>query len=399
MELVTQKHFGPKRMLVMLAFLSAFTAMTTDIYLPALPQMVDALATTRTQVNLSLSLFFIAFAFGLLLWGPLSEKYGRKKILLIGLSLYIFSSIICAFTENINQLIAARVFQAVGASAATAIATALVKDTYGNGSQRARVLAIIMSMVIIAPIIAPVVGAQLLKLASWRAIFLGLSVFGAVGFISSIFLTETVTEKSQLSVAKSLLRPIALLKIPRISISLLLFSSVTMPLMGFLAAASYIYSNDFNMSEEQFSFFFSFNAMCAFLGPVIYIRASKYFSTHSIVNAGFLGLGLSGIALLLVGHISPYPFAACMSIATVFIIGLRPAGVNLILEQHDSDTGSLSSLINFSGTVIGSFGMMIISMEGLDQIYGLSIFMMVVGFAGMFAWMFIRRANIIRYNG
>lgn len=398
MELVAQKFYGPKLMLVMLAFLSAFTAMTTDIYLPALPEMVSALDATRGEVNLSLSLFFIPFAFGLLFWGPLSEKYGRKKILIIGLVLYIISSTFCALASTIHLLIAARVFQAIGASSAIAVATALVKDIYGDSSQRARVLAIIMSLVIVAPIIAPVIGAQLLKVASWRAVFLGLSLFGVVGLTGSLFITETVNQKSELSVIKSLLRPAVLLKEARITLLLALFSSTAMPIMGFLAAASYIYSEHFAMSPQRFSLFFSFNAMSAAFGPMIYIRISKFLTTHNIVKFGFLGIGMSGVSMLLVADSSVYLFAGIMAIATMFIIGIRAPGANLILEQYDTDTGSLSALINFTGTIVGSLSMMIVSIDGLNQINAIATIMLIVGFTGLILWLVIRRANIIRYT-
>ncbi len=385
-------------MLVFLAFLSAFSATTTDIYIPALPEMVMAMETTRAKVNLSLSTFFVSFAFGLLLWGPLSEKYGRKKILLTGLIVYIISSFICSITNSINSLIVARIFQGIGASSATAIATALVKDVYQNSTHRARVLSIIMSLVIIAPIIAPVIGAQALKYASWRAIFLALGVFGCIGFICSLFLTETVSQKNDLSIIKSLQRPFALLKVPRIVISLLLFSSVTTPLMAFLAAAAFIYSEQFGFSEQTFSLFFSFNAACAMLGPVIYLRFSKYFKNSTFIYAGYIVIVLSGLIMLLTGHNSPYLFAIGMAIATIAIISLRAPGVNIILEQYDSETGSLSSLINFSGIVFGFMGMTLISMNGLDQIYVLSSLLLIVGIVGFFAWHFIRKSNLIRYE-
>lgn len=384
-------------MLFVLALLSAFPAMTTDIYLPALPSMVDNLDTSRALINLTLSLFFVAFAFGLLLWGPLSEKYGRKPILYTGLTIYILASVGCALSVNIHQLIVARIFQAIGGAATTAIATALVKDIYDD-ARRARILATIMSMVIIAPIVAPVIGAQLLKFASWRALFVSLVGVGVLGMIFVFFITETVTEKSNLSVTRSLLRPFVLIRKPSISLLLVLFSSISMPLMAFLAAASFIYSNSFGLNEEQFSLFFAFNAFCAMLGPMLYMKAAHHFSTRIIISTGYVGLIIGGLVLLSVAHLSPYLLALGASITTISIIALRAPGTNLILEQHDTDTGSLSSLINFSSTVVGSIGMAIISIDGVDQINGLATLALTIGTLGLISWQVILTKKLIRYK-
>lgn len=384
-------------MLFVLALLSAFPAMTTDIYLPALPSMVENLETTRPLINLTLSLFFVAFAFGLLLWGPLSEKYGRKPILFTGLTIYIIASIGCAFSSNVHQLIVARIFQAIGGAATTAVATALVKDIYDD-ARRARILATIMSMVIIAPIVAPIVGAQLLKFASWRALFVCLTGVGVLGMIFVFFITETVTEKSTLSVARSLLRPFVLIRKSQISIPLVLFSSTSMPLMAFLAAAAFIYSNNFGLNEEQFSLFFAFNAFCAMLGPVFYIKAARHFSTRSIITTCYAGLITGGLIIFTTAHLSPYLLALGASLTTLSIISLRAPGTNLILEQHDTDTGSLSSLINFSSTVVGSIGMAIISIDGLDQINCLAFLAMTIGTVGLVSWQVILKKKLIRYQ-
>lgn len=371
--------------------------MTTDIYLPALPSMVESLETSRALINLTLSLFFVAFAFGLLLWGPLSEKYGRKPILFTGLTIYIIASLGCVFSGNVHQLIVARIFQAIGGAATTAIATALVKDIYDD-ARRARILATIMSMVIIAPIVAPIIGAQLLSLASWRALFASLVGVGVVAMLLVMFITETVTEKSTLSVAKSLLRPFVLIRKPSISILLILFSSISMPLMAFLAAASFIYSNTFGLTEEQFSFFFAFNALCALLGPILYMKAAQHFSTRAIITTSYAGLILGGIIILTTAHLSPYFLALGAAITTISIIAMRAPGTNLILEQHDTDTGSLSSLINFSSTVVGSIGMAVISIDGLNQINGFAFLALSIGTIGLISWQFILKKNLIRYK-
>ncbi len=140
--------------------------------------MVDIFSTTESMVNLTLSSYFITYAIGLLFWGPLSEKFGRKPILLIGIGAYMLASIACAMAGSIEHLIGSRVLQAFAGSAITVVSTAIVKDMF-EGREREKIMATIMSLVIIAPMVAPVLGAFLLKVASWRMMFVTLAVFGA----------------------------------------------------------------------------------------------------------------------------------------------------------------------------------------------------------------------------
>lgn len=149
-----QNVLGNTGTLIFLVVISAFPPLTTDLYLPALPQMVEVFNTNQTMVNLTLSIYFIFYAFGLLFWGPLSDKFGRKPIMIIGIAVYVVACILCALSSSIEFLILSRLIQAFGGSAVTVVATAIVKDLY-DGREREKIMATIMSLVIIAPMVAP----------------------------------------------------------------------------------------------------------------------------------------------------------------------------------------------------------------------------------------------------
>ncbi|MFA7199468.1 MAG: MFS transporter, partial [Methanoculleus sp.] len=119
----SQRYLGDRGLIVLIALLSAFVPLSTDLYLPALPGMGDYFGVSASETNLTLILFFLFFSLGLLFWGPLSDKYGRRPVLLTGLALYIAASIGCAASLDIWHLIAFRILQAVGGSAAAAVAT------------------------------------------------------------------------------------------------------------------------------------------------------------------------------------------------------------------------------------------------------------------------------------
>ena len=191
-----QKYLGQKGLIALITFFSAFVPLSIDLYLPALPGMAKYFDVSADLANLTLILFFVFFSAGTLLWGPLSDKYGRKPILLIGLSLYSAASLACAGSWDIYHLIVFRVLQAIGGSAAFAVATAMIKDVYDT-KNRESILAMVQSMVLISPAVAPSLGALLLKFVSWRGIFWTLAGIGLLALAGSIALEETIVSAIQ----------------------------------------------------------------------------------------------------------------------------------------------------------------------------------------------------------
>ncbi|MEZ9443038.1 multidrug effflux MFS transporter [Vibrio sp. 10N.222.54.F12] len=381
-------------MLFFLVIISAFPPLTIDLYLPALPQMVEVFNTDRSMVNLTLSSYFVTYAIGLLFWGPLSEKFGRKPILLIGLAGYMVASILCAMTNSIEQLISARVFQAFAGSAITVIATAIVKDLY-DGREREKIMATIMSLVIIAPMVAPVFGAFLLKIASWRMMFVTLAIFGAFASVLALCYRETLESKYQGSIFRSWGRLAVVMKNRSFIKLLVIFSITPMALMGFLAAGSYIYINDFGLTEQQFSYAFAFNALCASFGPTIYMKLSYKISVQNVISGCFALLALAGIFTLTIGDLSPWFFMLIAAPATLMAIIMRVPGTNLMLNQQDHDTGSAVALIQFFSMICGSLGMVLVSIRPESLIENLGFIQLSVGTLGGLMWLMVRNKEFV----
>lgn len=377
-----------------LALISAFPPLSTVLYLPALPQMVEALDTTQTSVNMTLSMFFLFYSVGLLFWGPLSEKFGRKPILLSGLTIYVVASLFCAFSQQVEQLIAGRIVQALGGSAATVVATAIVKDIY-SGREREKVMATIMSMVIIAPMVAPVLGALLLKYTSWRTIFLMLAAIGAIALLGGMLFRETLSEKFTGSVIGSWYRLLVVLKNLGFSSLLLIFSLAPIALMAFLASASYIYIDGFGLTEGQFSLFFAFNATCAMVGPTIYMRMRRHIEPKLIITICFSLIAVCGVAVSVFGHISPWWFALSVGPVTMAVIAVRIPGTHLMLEQQDEDTGSASALINFFAMFMGSMGMQLVTLWPGTLVTNLGYIQIGVGIICSILWLLCRNRPFI----
>ena len=389
-----QPILGKTGMLFFLVIISAFPPLTIDLYLPALPQMVEVFNTDQSMVNLTLSSYFVTYAVGLLFWGPLSEKFGRKPILLIGIASYMVASILCAMTNSIEQLIGARIFQAFAGSAITVIATAIVKDLY-DGREREKIMATIMSLVIIAPMVAPVFGAFLLKIASWRMMFVTLAIFGAFASVLALCYRETLESKYQGSIFRSWGRLAVVMKNRSFIKLLVIFSITPMALMGFLAAGSYIYINDFGLTEQQFSYAFAFNALCASFGPTLYMKLSYRVSVQKVISACFALLAIAGIFTLTVGGLSPWFFMFIAAPATLMVIIMRVPGTNLMLNQQDQDTGSAVALIQFFSMICGSLGMVLVSIRPDSLIENLGFIQLSVGILGGLMWLMVRNKEYV----
>ncbi|HEY3417669.1 MAG TPA: MFS transporter, partial [Armatimonadota bacterium] len=282
------------------------------------------------------------------------------------------ASACCAVAGNVYQLIVFRVLQAIAGGASPAIATALVKDLF-QGQRRVRGLVLIQSMVMIAPIVAPLIGAFLLKYISWRGIFFTLAGFGVLALVWSLALRETVLARFKGSVLQTLGQLGAVLRVPGFTVLLVIFSLITMPLYAYLASSSYIYIDEFKLSPLWFSFFFMGNAASAVVAPFIFLSASRHVNSRAIITTCFVVMVGSGIAICLLGHLHPWTLALCIIPATMVMGIIRPPGTHLMLEQVQGATGSASSLIICSMSILGSAGMLLMSANWRSMIVPLGL--------------------------
>lgn len=169
----------PDRLLVLLAALVAFAPLSIDTYLPSLPEIANSLAASQTQVQMTIGVFLLGLCVGMLFYGPLSDRFGRRPILLAGLALYLLASVGCMAASSVEQLIAWRFFQALGGAAASVLARAIVRDLYPL-NQAARALSLMHLVTMIATLAAPLAGSALLSLSGWRSIFGALLLFSVL---------------------------------------------------------------------------------------------------------------------------------------------------------------------------------------------------------------------------
>ncbi|MCX8207313.1 MAG: multidrug effflux MFS transporter [Methanothrix sp.] len=383
-----QRYLGDKGLIALISLLSAFVPLSTDLYLPALPGMADYFGVSSDLANLTLVMFFLSFGAGTLLWGPLSDRYGRRPMLLIGLSLYSAASLGCAFSEDIYQLIAFRILEAIGGSCGFAVATAMIKDVYDVRS-REPILAVVQTMVLISPVSAPVIGAILLRFTSWRGLFVALALIGLVALAGSIALQETLERRYSGPLSHALGRLYVVARNPAFSSLLLLFSLPGISAMAFIASSSYIYIRGFGLSELAYSYFFAFNAIGMIFSPSIYLKLSRRMSRRSFVTMCFGMMILSGMLIVILGSQSPWMFAAVLLPATIAAGAVRTPGTNLMLEQQREDTGSAAALMSCFGIIAGSIGMSLISLNRGNMIPVLGMMYVLIGIVCATLWLYI----------
>lgn len=298
--------------IVILSLLMATTSLSTDIYLPAMPAMAKEL---QGNSELTITGFLIGFSLAQLLWGPISDKIGRKIPLYIGVILFIIGSLGCAFSTSMVELVLWRVFQAFGACVGPMLSRAMIRDLFER-SQAASMLSTLAIVMAAAPIVGPLIGGQLVVISSWRAIFALLVVIGILMFVSVMFLPETHVEskRNKGSLLDNYKNYLVLLKNWAFMKYTLCVTFFYIAAYAFIAGSPYVYIELFGVSPTHYGYLFGLNIVGIAIMSAVnrrlvnvlrledLLRYASWFAVAAVVITVLLmALGFTSLPLLVIG--------------------------------------------------------------------------------------------------
>lgn len=382
---------APLKDIVFLALIAALPPLSTDMYLAAMPTIGDQWHASASHVSLSLTLWFIAFSVSLLVCGSLSDKYGRKPILTAGLCIFALASLWCSLASGVNELIAGRILQGIGAAGPSAMVMSIARDRY-QGLQRKHVLAYMGIILALAPMVAPVIGAMILTLSSWRSIFLTQGLYALLGLLIVMNFTETIGQRTHEKLVLLLGRYRFLFYNRRFMLANTAMGLLITPMFGYIALAPHIYIDGYHLSEQMFSLLFGLNAFMLMLGAGACTRLTRRHSDIKLLTLCMIGCAAGGLGVLILGGIHYMAFALTMCVFTFFAGMSRPLCNHLILDQVETDIGSASSFLVFYVFVAGAASMALLTAPWKHPIAMLGVFTFSVPVLVLLIWPLLLRS-------
>jgi len=349
------------RVRLVLSTLMAFAAISTDLYLPALPQVAADLLADPARIQLTIAAYLAGFTAGQLLWGPIGDRYGRRAPITAGTVLFIIGAAACAFSQSASQLIAGRVVQALGASAGVVLARAIVRDLYER-DRAAQMLSRLMIVMLIAPLIGPTIGGQILALAGWRAIFLTLVAVGLASLLSLRLLPETLTaeRRNPAPLTHAFAGFATLLRDPALRACAGAIACYYAGTFAYIAASPFAYITYYGVPPQLYGILFGLGVGGIMLTNILNARLVVRLGADRMMRLGTAITALSGLALAydgltgtagLWGLVVPMFFYTA---ASGFIVANAMATA---LANYPSRAGAVSALvgaIQWAGAILGS---------------------------------------------
>jgi DHA1 family bicyclomycin/chloramphenicol resistance-like MFS transporter len=335
-------------LLFLLAGLAALGALATNIILPTFPEIALDLGVSVKDLSATLSSFFVAFALGQLFVGPLSDRFGRKWLVLGGLITFAAGSVICMMATALPQLISGRIIQAIGVCATSVLSRAIARDLF-DGEKLTRTLSLIMVAMAAAPGFSPLLGGAFNSLLGWRATFgfVGiLAIAMAAHYMARLGETHTANRRSALSVPVILAGYKRLLLDRRFIAPALSVSLVIGALYAFFAMAPAILMTGFGLSALELGVFFASTVIVVFAAGFLAPRLARRWGQVRVARTGIV-IALGGSIALLIGKEDFLFF--CVSL-TVFLLGMglvNPLGTAIALHPFGKQAGAASALLGF----------------------------------------------------
>jgi len=338
---------------LLLSLLTALGPLSMDMYLPSLPAIADALHAPIAQVQLTISSYLFGFAVGQIVYGPISDRFGRKPVMLAALVLYGVASVLCATTQSIEMLTAVRFVQALGGAGSIVLARAVVRDLY-SGVRAGRELSLMGSITAFAPIVAPAIGGVLQTAFGWRASFILLVIFAAVsGSVAARLLPETLRQRAPgpFSLRSMAVLYRSVLVHRGFLANLGILTTTFVGLMAWVSAASVVMQGVYGLSPLVFGATYAVGAAGYMLGTSIAARIVMRLGLDRTIGIGTVALAAGGLAMVAVVALGLTNVVWLVGAMTIYLTGLglaMPQAMAGALTPFPDRAGTASSLMGFT---------------------------------------------------
>ena len=373
------------RLALVLGLLTAIGPFAIDMYLPALPMIGSGLDADIGSVQLTLTAFLVALGAGQLVFGPLSDMFGRKPPLYFGLALFAVASVGCALVDDIHTLIALRFVQGLGAAGGMAIPRAIVRDLH-TGNDAARLMSLLMLVFSISPILAPLTGSGIIAIAGWRGVFWAVTLAAVAGLLlASRVLKETrpPEQRRDSSLGRALAAYVQLLR-DRHFLGLVFTGAFGMAgFFVYLANSAFVFINHWHLTPTQYSLAFALNAVAFFGASQFTAYLGRRIGLPQVVRLGVLGAGVTMLLMVVYFGLGGDRMAALIGlyfVASAFLGLVVPSTAVLALDGHGAIAGTASAMMGMLQMLTGSLAMALMTLftDGtpLPMVAGMAIGML-----------------------
>lgn len=372
--LIEQPKLGAAFYVWSLIIMMTVQWMSLDLYLPALPVLKEEFAVSEALLNFSFNSDLLLCAVGTFIGGTLSDKYGRNSIMITGLASAAVMFFASAFAKGVIFLTVTRGLMGLGSGFALAVSTAMISDSF-TGSTFQRITSFTQAGAIIGPIFAPAIGAFLIEAFSWRAIFIFGGVTTLLTLIPFLFALETwPKEKRHLdNVWEATVQSFNILKDAKYLAFAAAILLITIPMWAYLSTCSYVYYDDFGVSNIEYSVLYACGTVVSMAAPFIYIFLSGKMKAGNIVRLTMIFIASAAALFAVIGERGPVFYLLAMVPVYLAEGIVRPLSTVVVLEKYHEEAGSASAVHGFALMIIGVVGSAFATLQWNSFVFGLAV--------------------------
>jgi DHA1 family bicyclomycin/chloramphenicol resistance-like MFS transporter len=382
-------------LVLVLGLLSALGPLTIDMYLPALPTITGELHASAASVQLTLTGTLVGLALGQLLIGPLSDAYGRRLPLLIGIGVHVLASVFCVIAPNLAVLGTLRVLQGLGAAAASVVAMAVVRDLF-DGLAAARIMSRLMLVIGVSPILAPTIGGAALTWTSWRGVFVVLTLIGVLIMTgTALFLPETLPRARRRNGGVfGTVRDYGRLFTDRVYVGLILVGGLSLAaLLAYVSGSSFVLEDQFGLSEQEFAYVFAAGAVGLIGATQLNLRLLRRWAPLRILAGSLIAALVAAVVMAVLATTGAGGLLGVLIPLWLVLtaIGLAmPNAPALALSRHGEAAGTAAALLGAVQFGVGALVAPLVGVLGAGAGAMAAVVLLGTAAANVVLWLVVR---------